>query len=129
MTNEQIASLIVACILIFSGVFQFLLAAGFPLGEYAYGGYYKEKLPRKLRITSAVFIFIWLGFATVMFHYSGIIALAVSYGTTHTVIYILTALMGVGTVMNALSRSKKERQLWTPVIGTCFLLCLYICFG
>jgi len=46
------SSFIVAILFVSIAVFQVLLSLGFPLGEFAMGGYYKV-LPKKLRIASA----------------------------------------------------------------------------
>jgi len=46
-----ISSIIVAISFLSIAVFQVLLSLGYPLGEYAMGGYYKV-LPKKLRIVS-----------------------------------------------------------------------------
>lgn len=88
--------------------FQIALAAGAPWGEVAWGGDNVGVLPPKLRRASGVSALIW----------AGALAAAVTRSDAVGVRRVragYAALAAVGTVMNALSPSKKERLLWTPV--------------
>ena len=88
--------------------FQVALAAGAPWGEVAWGGDNVGVLPPKLRRASGVSALIW----------AGALAAAVTRSDAVGVRRVragYAALAAVGTVMNALSPSKKERLLWTPL--------------
>lgn len=90
--------------------FQLALAAGAPLGRLAWGGQHEGILPPQLRAASAASALAWSG------------ALVASSTTDYSpalarvrTAYAIVA--GVGTVMNAVSPSRPERLLWTPVAG------------
>ncbi|MFJ8235558.1 hypothetical protein ACIQ34_07405 [Ureibacillus sp. NPDC094379] len=59
----NISSIVVAIMFVALSIFQVLLSLGFPLGEYAMGGFYKV-LPKKLRIMSIInsVILLFMGF-------------------------------------------------------------------
>jgi hypothetical protein len=56
---DQAAGIVATAVLVGLICFQLLLAAGLPLGEYAWGGAHRI-LPRSLRIGSLVATFIYL---------------------------------------------------------------------
>ncbi|MCB1145315.1 MAG: hypothetical protein KDK38_00815 [Leptospiraceae bacterium] len=96
-------------------MFQLCLVAGKQWGHLAWGGLHKGKLPKKLRIASAISVLILLGFGSVNLHTAGMIDLKRISFPVHTFQWIITVYAITGTLMNAFSRSKPERYLWTPV--------------
>lgn len=110
--------------LVLLSIFQLLLVAGKPLGEYAWGGQYKV-LPKKLRIASVFSIILYVVFGFFLASKAGLIN-AIPDGTFLTVaMWIFTCYFVLGIFMNAISRSKKERALMTPVavsLAVVFLL-------
>jgi hypothetical protein len=94
------------------GAFQVLLIAGQPLGRLAWGGQH-DVLPTNLRIGSIVSIVLYIVFATVIAERAGFI----SFGTPipDYAIWGLAAYSTLGVLMNAISRSKPERNVMTPV--------------
>ena len=96
-----------------AALFQVAVAAGAPWGAAAWGGAHPGVLPRRLRRASAVSA-LALG------------SLAVAVGTSdrldpgmrRRVLLGATGYFALGTVMNAASRSRVERAIWTPVAGT-----------
>lgn len=106
---------VVAVLLIGLAGFQFALAAGAPWGTAAYGGA-SARLSSRLRVTSAVAGVIWLAVA----RFFAAIALPglpglVPDGWRVPMLWVFVALFTVATVMNAISRSRIERAIWTPV--------------
>ena len=109
-------------------VFQIALAAGAPLGHLAWGGKHRV-LPRGLRIASAVSVLLYALFAWVI---AGAVAGIDRFGDhvppENPGIWVLTAYLGIGVVMNAVSRSRPERLVMTPVAlalaGICLVLAL-----
>ncbi|MCP1144386.1 hypothetical protein [Lysinibacillus endophyticus] len=104
-------------------VFQVLLSLGLPFGEYAMGGSYKI-LPKRLRIVSVVnaLILLLMGFVCLQ-HTHTLIDIDLP---TSSFIWFISILLGINTIANLLSRSKKERLVMTPLSGLTFLLCLII---
>ena len=119
-----IASIIVAILFVSIAVFQVLLSLGYPLGEYAMGGYYKV-LPKKLRITSVVNALILLCMGFVFLQHANVL-IGVDFLSTNVLVWVITIFLGINTIVNLISRSKKERFVMTPLSGFTFLLCLFI---
>lgn len=116
------AAIAICVILVGAGVFQALLAAGKPWGEWAFGGQMKGTLPTPYRIASLVSISIY---AAQIGHYlgqAGVIASAFSASTNQTINWVLVGFFALGTLMNGISRSKKERALWTPILAVSLVL-------
>ena len=74
---SQVAAVLAALILAGLICFQLLLAAGLPLGHYAWGGAH-QILPRSLRIGSVVATFIYLAAAMGILEAARLIDLGVS---------------------------------------------------
>ncbi|KAB8130780.1 hypothetical protein F9U64_14055 [Gracilibacillus oryzae] len=116
--------MVVAIIFVGISVFQILLACGYPLGEFALGGYYKV-LPVKLRVVSGVNALVLLIFAVVLLLHSNIIS-GIDLISVKILIWGITVFLGINTIANLISRSKKERYVMTPLSFLTFVLCLYL---
>jgi hypothetical protein len=114
-------------LLVALAVFQGALVAGAPLGRFAWGGQHRV-LPTKLRIGSAVSIVLYAVFAMIILATAERVSDGTSAGTTDVGIWALTAYLVLGIGMNAISRSRPERMLMTPVVavlaGVCLVLAL-----
>ena len=119
-----VASIIVAILFLAIAVFQILLSLGYPLGEFAMGGYYKV-LPKKLRIVGVANALVLLCMGFVFLQHRNIIV-GLDFLPTHILVWVITIFLGLNTIANLLSRSKKERLVMTPLSGFTFLLCLFI---
>ena len=89
--------------------FQLLLAAGLPLGSYAWGGAHRV-LPRPLRIGSVVATLIYSVAAVTILDAANVVDLIAS-DITRAAVTVLAVFFGIGVVMNAISRSEKERRM------------------
>jgi hypothetical protein len=101
-------------------VFQMALVVGAPLGHLAWGGRHRV-LPSRLRIGSAVSTALYAVFAVVIWA-----AVSRSSAVGEIGIWVLTAFFAVGVLMNAVSPSRPERLLMTPVALVLALCCLAI---
>ncbi|MBE1490952.1 hypothetical protein [Plantactinospora soyae] len=92
---------------------QILLISGLPLGNYGWGGQHPV-LPPRLRVASAVAILLYAGFAVLVMGRAGILP---GRGTRLVIVatWVLFAYSAVSIVMNAISRSRQERIVQTPV--------------
>ena len=92
---------------------QILLISGLSLGDYGWGGQHRV-LPPRLRVASAVAILLYAGFAVLVTSRAGILPGA---GTPLVIVatWVLFAYCAVSIVMNAISRSRQERIVQTPV--------------
>lgn len=95
------------------GVFQLALAAGAPLGRFAWGGA-QARLPTGLRIGSLVSLLIYGACAAVIADRAAL-ADVMDDATSGVGAWIVAGFLALGVVMNAISRSAPERFTMTPV--------------
>jgi hypothetical protein len=103
-------------------LFQAALAAGQPLGRFAWGGQH-EVLPARLRAGSVVSIVLYAVFAVLIVQAADLLDLLPD-GVASVAIWVLTGYFVLGIVMNAMSRSRPERLLMTPVVAVLAVCCL-----
>ncbi|MDT0274994.1 hypothetical protein [Blastococcus goldschmidtiae] len=120
MTVAVVGVVLLGCL----AAFQVLLVAGAPLGRYAWGGQHVV-LPVTLRIGSAVSIALYAVFALVVLQAADAVDVLPS-GQADVGIWVLTAYLGIGVVMNAVSRSRPERLIMTPVALALAAVCLVL---
>ncbi|MGO4147089.1 hypothetical protein AB4Y77_18555 [Paenarthrobacter sp. YAF11_1] len=125
---EQLYVILACIVLGCLAVFQLALAAGAPIGRFAWGGQH-DVLPRKLRIGSVVSILLYALFGYAALAQSGLVPVLVSQSFTAVFMWVLTAYFTVGVAMNAISRSKAERFVMTPVALVLALLFLLLSLG
>ncbi|MGA5692828.1 hypothetical protein [Cytobacillus pseudoceanisediminis] len=119
-----ISSIGVSIMFVSISVFQVLLSLGYPLGEYAMGGYYKV-LPKKLRILSVINAVILLSMGFVFLQHTDVLN-GFNFLPTNILVWVITVFLGLNTIANLLSQSKKERFIMTPLSSIAFALCLFI---
>ena len=107
------AAILFVAVLSALAIFQVALIAGTPLGHFAWGGQHRI-LPRNLRVGSLVSIGIYAILALVVLDRTGLIALLPA-GLSAVAIWVVAAYMALGVVVNAMSRSRPESLLMTPV--------------
>ena len=125
-TMSEVAAVLAALILAGLICFQLLLAAGLPLGHYAWGGAH-QILPRSLRISSVVATFIYLAAALAILEAASVIDLAASE-LPRIATWVLAAFFGIGVLMNAISRSEKERRMAFVAVALS-ALCAIVALG
>ena len=119
---------VVACAFLAAlAVLQVLLAAGWPLGRFAWGGQH-EVLPRGLRIGSAVSVVLYAVFATVILQAAEVLALLPD-AVADVGIWVLVGYFALGVVVNGISRSLPERLVMTPVVTVLAVCCLIVALG
>ncbi|TFV69182.1 hypothetical protein E4P40_22455 [Blastococcus sp. CT_GayMR20] len=118
----MIAAAAVAVSVLLAGlaVFQVALVAGAPLGRFAWGGQ-ADVLPTALRIGSVVSVVLYGVIAWVVWRAVG--------RPGDGWIWVVTAYFALGVVLNAISRSRPERLVMTPVVLVLAGLCLLIALG
>src|SRR5215218_3988940 len=118
------AAVVALALLAALAVFQGLLAAGAPLGRFAWGGQH-EVLPIGLRIGSTVSIALYAFFAVLVLQVAGVIS-PLPDGFAEVAIWVLAGYFALGILMNAISRSRPERLTMIPVVpllaGSCLVL-------
>jgi len=121
----QVAAVVVAIGFFGLICFQMLLALGFPFGQAAWGGKYKN-LPPSLRIASLFSVVIFVFALICVLEKTEVFSVfnsptVVTYG-----VWIFTAFLGLNTISNFISRSKWEKRIMTPIALTLGLLCLTV---
>ena len=116
MNIVVIAALIQAVIALGVAIFQIALVAGAPLGEYTMGGQHPGKLPGQFRVTAAVSAIIMVAQSGHFLAQAGILNPALSPGQNAIVNWFWFGFAVLGLIVNSISRSKKERNTWVPVL-------------
>ena len=118
------ATIISVLIIMILGAFQIALASGKPFGEFAWGGQHKV-LPNKLRIASILSIFIYLAIIVCLVSRSGLYQIIPKGMLLDTLVWIILAYFLLGIILNAISPSKSERNIMTPIsiiLSSCVLI-------
>jgi hypothetical protein len=120
------AAAVLAALIFFGlAVFQGLLAAGRPMGRYAWGGRH-ESLPANLRLGSAAAVVIFLVAIVIVLGRAGLIPPIQDTALERYGIWVLVALFSLSTIGNLVSRSQKEKRVMTPVAVLLVALCLVV---
>lgn len=114
-------------LLVLLGAFQLALAAGAPLGRFAWGGQHRV-LPTRLRIGSVVSILIYAVIVLLTWSRVGAIDLFPRV-VSEVGMWVVFGYFALGIVMNALSRSKPERFTMTPVCLVLAVLAFFVAMG
>ncbi|MBM7663214.1 hypothetical protein JOC85_004085 [Bacillus mesophilus] len=121
----QVAAIIVAVVSSGIAVFQLFLFLGFPLAEYSWGGKYEGVLPYKMRMISLPSAFLLLFFGFTFLIHSKVIILDF-YLPTNIIVVVITIFMGLNTLGNLASKSRKERLVMAPLAAITFIACLFV---
>jgi hypothetical protein len=106
-------------------VFQLALALGAPLGHFAWGGQ-NRVLPMGLRVGSLIAIGLYALFSAIVLMRAGLLAPWPDAGWVGPATWAVVAYMGLGVVVNAISRSRPERLTMTPLVALLFGLTLLV---
>lgn len=120
----EILSIICVTLFFVVIVISILLIFGLPLGEFTLGGQYKI-FPKKLRIVLIFQLAVQLFFLAVFLQLGGLIPMWFSEKVTKIIGTVMAVYLLLNTVMNAISKSKKERFLMTP-LSMITAICLWI---
>ena len=125
----SLTAAIVTCVLLgFLALFQIALALGAQLGEFAWGGKSKV-LPTRLRIGSIVSILIYALIAIILLERAGLTHILGNSAVVQVGAWVVFAYFVLGILMNAISRSKKERYAMTPLTVILAALSLVVAIG
>lgn len=105
-------------------VLSFLIVCGFPLGELTMGGRYKI-FPKKLRIVLVMQLIIQIFFVVIILQMGGLIPFWFSENATKIICIIMAVYLSFNTIMNFISKSKKEKYIMTP-LSAISAVCFYI---
>ena len=118
-------AVVFVAVLAMLALFQLALALGAPWGRFAWGGRHPGTLPTGFRIASAFSIPVYGFIAVLALDRAGMLDVFPE-GFSRIGIWVVFAYLALGVVMNAISRSKPERYLMTPVALVLAVLALLI---
>jgi hypothetical protein len=125
---NQFAAIAVCVILAGLSVFQIALAAGAPLGHYAWGGQ-QRVLPTRLRVGSIVSVVLYALMAVIVLARADLISTGLSERVLQVATWVLAAYFLVGIPLNLASRSRPERLVMTPVVAVLGVLTAVVALG
>jgi hypothetical protein len=111
-----VAAFILVFIQICVALFQLALVLGAPMGEYTMGGQNLGRLPIKLRVGAAISLLVNLAIGGHYLAQTGFVQTLLPAQLNQVANWSLVAFTAIGLLMNSISRSKKERQMWVPVL-------------
>jgi hypothetical protein len=100
------------------------LVCGAPLGRFAWGGQHVV-LPPRLRVGSVVSVVLYALFAVLLLQGAGAVDL-LPEGVARVGLWVLTGYLALGVALNAISRSRPERLVMTPVALALLAVCLVL---
>jgi len=117
----------IIAVVLFTGmsIFQLLLVLGLPFGRLAYGGKY-EKLPSKMKITSLISIVIFIFASLSVLERAEIIIILNNPMFVTAFVWIIAVYLAFNTLMNAISKSKWEKLIITPISLTLAICCFLV---
>lgn len=95
-------------------ILSILLICGLPLGELTMGGQYKV-YPDKLRIVLVIQLLLQAFFVITILQAGEIMPFWFSENVTKIICIIMAVYLSLNTVMNLISKSKKEKYVMTPL--------------
>ena len=99
-----------------------LVACGLPFGEFTMGGQHKI-LPKNLRVVAVISVAIQIFAMIIILQAGGFIPLWFSFKVTKYICFFFAAYLSLNTIMNMISKSRKERFVMSPlslIAGICF---------
>ena len=105
--------------------FQLALAAGAPWGDRAMGGRYPGRLPPAVRVAEVVQAAVQVVLALVVLDAAGVVALG--WAIAHPWLpWVPVVVALLSTALNAVTRSRPERQTWLPVASAMLMASLVV---
>ena len=99
-----------------------LVACGLPFGEFTMGGQHKI-LPKNLRVAAVISVAIQIFAMIIILQAGDFISLWFSFKVTKYICFFFAAYLSLNTIVNMISKSRKERFVMTPlslIAGICF---------
>ena len=98
------------------------VACGLPLGEFTMGGQHKI-LPKNFRVMAVISVAIQIFAMIIILQAGGFISLWLSFKVTKYICFFFAAYLSLNTIMNMISKSRKEKYVMTLlslITGICF---------
>ena len=109
-------------------LFQLALVFGAPWGRFTMGGYHPGRLPTGLRVVAGVSVLLYGLMALLALRCAGLVMVPEG-GVARIGMWVVFGFLLLGVGMNAISRSKAERYVMTPVSLVLAVLALLVVLG
>ena len=109
-------------------IFQLCLTLGLPWGAASMGGKFPGKYPTKMRFVS-FFNMILLSFMTMIVLIKADLILPQFKSTSHFAIWFVVVFSITAVILNTITKSKIERNIWAPVTAIQFICVLIVAFN
>ena len=123
-----IAAIIFSVLIVIIVFFQIGLAIGMPWGEYAMGGYFPGRFPWKLRVLAIVQGILLIIFALIVLDKADLFRFEY-FSIPSIAIWFVVAFSILTSILNFITKSKKERKIWFPasilLLITSLMVALY----
>ena len=104
-------------------IFQFALAVGAPWGEMTMGGKFPGQLPPIMRAIAIVQVAILVFLEVIVLTRAGLV-FEEYLRLSKSMIWVVVVFCAMGSILNTITSSKKERLLWAPV-NIALLICAF----
>jgi hypothetical protein len=118
-----VAAAVATALLTALAVLQVLVATGRPYGRLVWGGQHAV-LPRALRVGSAISVVAYAAMATALVWRA--VVLGTPPAAVEVATWVLVGYFALGVVVNAISRSRAEKLVMTPVCAVLALCSLVV---
>lgn len=125
MNDPTYAAYLFSVLIAFVVVFQIALALGAPWGEMAMGGKFPGQLPSQMRIAALLQVVVLVFLVLIVLTRAGVILNDFS-AFSKSAIWAVVAFSLIGTILNIITPSKKERMLWAPVAIVLLICATYV---
>ncbi|PAT32767.1 hypothetical protein [Vandammella animalimorsus] len=115
-------SILGAVLFLAIAIMTVLVACGLPFGEFTMGGQHRV-LPKKFRVVAVISVAIQIFAIIIILQAGGFVSLWLSFKVTKYICFFFAAYLSLNTIMNMLSKSRKEKYVMTPlslIVGICF---------
>lgn len=123
-----VAAVAFTVLLVAMAGFQIALIAGVPWGRAAWGGA-DAVLPANKRIGSVIAVVLYVAFAVLALVRADVLGEAGDALGIVIAMWVVFGYLALGVLMNAISRSKLERFIMTPVALVLAILALVVALG
>ena len=127
MNPSNLVAIALVAILAILAVFQIALAAGAPLGRFAWGGQ-NRVLPTRMRIGSVASIAVYAVIALLALDRTGLLDLVPDL-VSRVGMWVVFGYLVLSIVPNLLSKSPPERAVMAPVTTLLAVLAILIALG
>lgn len=108
--------------------FQVALAFGAPWAEFTLGGKHRGPLPAPLRVVPVVSSIILAGFVPIVLSRAGVAFEGLS-GAAAWLIWVVVGYCALGSILNAITPSRRERLVWLPVVLAMLVTSVMVALG